>query len=69
MVINNEISWEDVLIEKFEEMYFKLYESGLYKRDIWEGEDVEYYNVKFKKFEKFVKKKILKFELVVNNLE
>lgn len=50
-------------------MYFKLFESGLQRRDIWEGEDVEYYNVKFKKFEKFVKKKILKFELVVNNLE
>lgn len=48
-------------------MYFKLYESGLQRRDIWEGEDVEYYNVKFKKFEKLVKKK--KFELVVNNLE
>lgn len=50
-------------------MYFKLYESGLQRRDIWEGEDVECNNVKFKKFEKFDKKRILKFELVVNNLE
>lgn len=50
-------------------MYCKLNESGLQRRDVWEGEDVEYYNVKFKKFEKLVKKKILKFELVVNNLE
>lgn len=29
-------------------MYFKLYESGLQRRDIWEGEDVEYYNILFR---------------------
>lgn len=62
-VINNEISREDVLIEKLEEMYLKLHESGSQRRDTWEGEDAEYYNVKL------AKKKISKSELAVNNSE
>lgn len=68
-VINNEISREDVLIEKLEEMYLKLHESGSQRRDTWEGEDAEYYNVKLKKSEKLAKKKISKSELAVNNSE
>lgn len=66
-VINNELSREDVLIEKLEEMYLKLQESGSQRRDTWEGEDAEYYNVKLKKSEKLAKKK--KSELAVNNSE
>lgn len=68
-VINNEISREDVLIEKLEEMYLKLQESGSQRRDTWEGEDAEYYNVKLKKSEKLAKKRISKSELAVNNSE
>uniref|UniRef100_K1QKT8 Uncharacterized protein n=1 Tax=Magallana gigas TaxID=29159 RepID=K1QKT8_MAGGI len=68
-VINNEISREDVLIEKLEEMYLKLHESGSQRRDTWEGEDAEYYNVKLKKSEKLAKKKMSKSELAVNNSE
>lgn len=68
-VINNEISREDVLIEKLEEMYLKLHESGSQRSDTWEGEDAEYYNVKLKKSEKLAKKKISKSELAVNNSE
>lgn len=66
-VINNEISREDVLIEKLEEMYLKLHESGSQRRDTWEGEDAEYYNVKLKKSENLAKKK--KSELAVNSSE
>lgn len=49
-------------------MYVKL-ESGSLRRDAWEGEDVEYSNVKVKKSERLAKKKPSKSKLAANSTE